>query len=261
MIYFAFLACGLTLGIIIGGLNAEKKAIPFRDTLCFVLAAVLAGVAGARLFHVLFEGMLLYYLEHPFYALSPWNGGLSIWGGLLGALAAFFLVFRERFTELVRLTDCFAPAFLFGLALTRIGCFFQGCCYGVPTDLPWAATYRAGSHAFLMQLHLGLIDESSATSLPVHPAQLYESSAALLAGLFLQYKAKKLSPGTPVLLALLMYSGIRFVIEFFRADNRGFAGGIPIPQIVAAALLVLFSAVLLYRRYSVRTKNHQGENE
>ncbi len=79
MIYFVFLACGLTLGIIIGGLNAEKKAIPFKDTLRFVLSSVLAGVAGARLFHVLFEGMLPYYLSHPIQALSPWNGGLSVW--------------------------------------------------------------------------------------------------------------------------------------------------------------------------------------
>ncbi len=257
MIYFVFLAIGLGIGSLIGGLNAEKDSLPFDDVKRFILTAILASIVGARLFHVLFEGFLDYYLQHPTAILLPWNGGLSVWGGLIAALLAILLVFRKQRNRLIELLDCFSPAFLFGLGVTRIGCFLQGCCYGKPTNLPWGITYRKGSHAFLTQLDLGLIDSDALRTLPIHPTQIYESIAAISAGLVLQmFLRRGHDKGNIFMYGMLSYAVIRFVNEFFRADNRGFVEGIPIPQIISAFLIISIISIKLWRR-RLRTQLEQ----
>ncbi len=77
---------------------------------------------------------------------------------------------------LLEFADAVAPALAIGGGLMRIACFFVGCNFGKPTDLPWAVTYAAGDPAFLKQAGLGLITPAAPATLPVHPTQLYESA-------------------------------------------------------------------------------------
>ncbi|MBM4306741.1 MAG: prolipoprotein diacylglyceryl transferase, partial [Deltaproteobacteria bacterium] len=109
--------------------------------------------------------------------------------------------------------DISAISIALGLFFGRIGCFFAGCCYGKETSLPWGITFTDPNS--LARLNINL-----------HPTQVYEAIASLALFLFLDWKRKKKTfEGQVFWLFLLLYSVIRFLIEFWRDDPRGFLFG------------------------------------
>jgi phosphatidylglycerol:prolipoprotein diacylglycerol transferase len=110
--------------------------------------------------------------------------------------------------------DAFAPGIALGQAVGRIGCLLAGCCYGHPTDLPWAVTFTDPLAASNVGTPLGI---------SLHPTQLYESLAALfILVVLLSWERKRpMFAGQTFWTYLLMYPTARFVIEFYRGDPRG----------------------------------------
>jgi phosphatidylglycerol:prolipoprotein diacylglycerol transferase len=161
------------------------------------------------------------------YGWKGWIGswslhGLSLYGGLLGVLAAWGVIRLLRTFSLRRFLDCATPALALGLFLTRLGCFLHGCNGGVPTRLPWAVRFPPDTPVYLQQRMDGLIDAGSPVSLPVHPAQLYESAFGLASLLLLQRLiAKKLPEGQLFLTGVLWYAVFRFASEWLRGDAAG----------------------------------------
>ena len=239
--YFPLLGAAFALGIGIIYFSAEKQQVPFRDFVQYNIASVVGSIIGARLFHVLFEERIHYYMAHPLEAIQPWLGGLSVIGGLFGALGLSLFIFRKRFSLWVTLFDCTAPAFFFGLALARVGCFMNGCCFGRVTDVPWAVTYGSGKHAYISQLRQGIIEPGAATTLPIHPTQLYESFSALVIAIITLYylRTPGRGKGKTALLGLALYMVARFIIEFYRGDRRGTWGVLSVPQVFCIASLVV----------------------
>ena len=209
-----------------GGRRGHEPAI-FVDLAIYIL---LGAVIGARLAYVLLDWHA--YEKHPGAVLALWQGGLSFHGGVAGAMlsgAVFCWRFRKPFWEMA---DLLAPAVAIGYAFGRVGCFLNGCCYGVPTHLPWGVRFPAAT--FLDGRPIGE---------PVHPTQLYGAAASLLIfGLLLLARSHLRVRGHLFALYVILYSIYRFLVEFLRHGVTG----MPLPWLPALTVgqVVSLSLVL-----------------
>jgi len=114
------------------------------------LYSLIAGVTGARLFYV------LHYLDRFrgdwLSVFAVWQGGLEFLGGILLAVTVIFLYLLYHKLPIRRYLDILAIGLMLGLAFGRIGCFLNGCCFGKPTDLPWAVRFPYSSFAYQSQI-------------------------------------------------------------------------------------------------------------
>jgi phosphatidylglycerol:prolipoprotein diacylglycerol transferase len=174
-------------------------------------------------------------------------GGLVVFGALPTAAVAAWWFARRRGLPLLRLADCITPGLLVGLALGRVGCFLNGCCYGGPTDLPWAVRFPPESPPWFDQAARGLLPPpdpgtgAPAWSLPVHPAQLYAAfDAALLAVVTGLYGRLARRDGEVFALALTLHPLSRILLEAIRVDEPpAFGTPLSISQLVSVVLLML----------------------
>ena len=105
----------------------------------FSVYALLAGVVGARLFHVIHNWPT--YRGNPAEIFATWDGGLEFLGGFACAMAAMLIYFGRRKLPILRFLDILAPAMMLGLAFGRMGCLLNGCCFGAPCELPWSMRF------------------------------------------------------------------------------------------------------------------------
>ncbi len=128
------------LGAIVLSRRICKKANENPEHLInFAVYAMLAGVLGARLFHVFHHWS--YYSNKPGEILATWDGGLEFLGGFIGALGVMVIYFKLTKLPVLKFMDILAPALMLGLAFGRMGCTLNGCCFGAPTDQPWAIQF------------------------------------------------------------------------------------------------------------------------
>ncbi len=118
------------------------------------LYALIGGVAGARLFYVIhyFDR----FSDNLLSVFAIWQGGLELLGGFIIAITVIILFLRYHKLSILQHLDILAIAFMLALAFGRIGCFLSGCCFGKPTNLPWAVTFPYGSDSFLSQIEPNL---------------------------------------------------------------------------------------------------------
>lgn len=184
-----------------------------------------------------------------------WAGGLTYYGGFLGAgLAAWFLLRADRF-PFWKAADMAGMVVPLGLGFGRLGCVLAGCCFGQPWQSSLALVFPAGGAASEAQHRAGLLESAYLPSLPVHPTQLYESagSFALAALLMLWLHGRKRYDGQIFITFVGAYAALRFVIEMVRADDRGGLLGLSTSQLIGAALAV--GALWVHRRLAARTTN------
>ncbi|MFM8378017.1 MAG: prolipoprotein diacylglyceryl transferase [Planctomycetia bacterium] len=235
------------------------RALGFdADTIIALATEVfLWGLVGARLFYVIEYREQFFPPGRSLVAALPdvlnlAAGGLVVFGSLpTAALAAWRFAARRRL-PLADLADCVAPGLLLGLALGRIGCFLNGCCYGGPCDLPWAVRFPPQSPPWLDQAARGLIPAvdaasagTAAWSLPVHPAQLYAAiDAGLLAALACAFTPLARRPGEVFALVLTLHPISRLLLEAIRIDEPPALGTpLSISQLVSLVLLALAVAL------------------
>jgi phosphatidylglycerol:prolipoprotein diacylglycerol transferase len=135
--------------------------------------------------------------------------------------------------------DVFAPGIALGHVVGRFGCFFAGCCYGRPTSVPWAITFRDP---------FANVNVGTPLNVPLHPTQLYEAGAEaliLFALLFVERKGRPY-PGRTFWLYILLYAVSRFIIEFYRGDERGTVGMFSTSQFISIVLAPLAVGMLVY---------------
>lgn len=179
-----------------------------------IAIGAVAGVLGARIWYV-----IEYRREFPdpTAGFGAWlaqaadldRGGAVWFGGLILAATAMVVHARRNRVALVPWADCAAPAMLLGLALGRVGCFFNGCCFGRHCDLPWGVQHHFGSLVIDGVVQKAMVDT-------VHPTQLYESIAcAILAVLVARHPP---GPGRAAGWALISYACWRAFNEGLRGD-------------------------------------------
>jgi phosphatidylglycerol:prolipoprotein diacylglycerol transferase len=236
--YGLMLAVAFLLGGVLLIRGARKRGLDEGTVLNLIYIIVFSSVIGSRLMYVL--GHLDDYRGDPISVLKVWEGGLTLYGGLLLAVVLSVAYMKSKQLPIWTVCDLAAPAIALGKAVTRVGCFMNGCCFGARTESPWGVVFPYESHA--------------GTAFPgahLHPAQLYSSGLSLLVfGILLILGRKKLPAGTVFWCFLLMDSIARVILGFFRyseAGNRAFAAGsmsISVNQVIAAALALISIAFL-----------------
>jgi|TARA_B100001964_G_scaffold244791_1_gene327923 phosphatidylglycerol:prolipoprotein diacylglycerol transferase len=200
--YGLFYVIGFIMAYFLLNHLAKKKELSINkdDIADLLLYVIIGNVLGARIFYV-FIYNLPYYLANPFEIIAVWHGGLSFHGALIGAVIAVFYFCKRKKVDFYEIADISVIPLALGLALGRLGNFINGELYGRISEVPWAVKFP-GVEGFR------------------HPSQLYESFKNLLIFFALwTIKDKKLPKGFLFWLFVIMYSVLRFIIEFFRQPD------------------------------------------
>jgi len=200
---------------------------------------------------------LLMLFTEPEYRDNPWqllsldflrSGGV-FYGGLLGAIITGYFLMKRYKLPWWNTADACAPGIALGNFFGRQGCFAAGCCWGKPTNLPWGVKFPQLGHEIT-----GVPTETY-----LHPTQLYESFAMLVVFLFLFWLHKRRAFSGQVILAYaLLYSVIRFSIEFVRDDPRGdifgltTLTGLSTSQLISLVIGISALILLILRRKRAR---------
>ncbi len=245
--YGLLLAIAFMVSIYWGTLRGQKHGFQPDMIMDLSIYILISSIIGARLYYVTFHWHL--YADNPLSVFKVWEGGLSIQGGvLLGMLVSYFYVKRARL-PFYKLADTLIPCLALGQAVGRLGCFFNGCCYGGPCDLPWGVVFPPESSAGMEY-----------PGIAVHPTQLYAVlySLVICGILWLADKVKPVEGFTFFLYFVLM--GIaRFSIDFIREFDKSFflpllGLNLTASQITALAMIA-FGAVMLVVRLQTGAKS------
>lgn len=177
-----------------------------------------------------------------------WNGGLTYYGGFVGASAvALWLLKRDRF-PFWKAADMAGMVVPIGLGFGRMGCLLAGCCFGVQSSGPWGVSFPSQSPASEWQARHSLLESAFDPSLPVHPTQIYESAASFAIGAFclLYLHGRKRYDGQVFLAFVGLYALARFLLEIVRSDDRGGLLWLSTSQLIG--LLLIGAVVLAHRR-------------
>jgi phosphatidylglycerol:prolipoprotein diacylglycerol transferase len=209
--------------------RARREKLDEAAVYDLALYIFLGGLIGARAFYVWqYWGERIRTVWDVF---KIWEGGIVFYGSVMGGAAAFFLYWAWRRFPLRPMLDVVAPSMAVGIALGRLGCFLNGCCYGDRCDLPWAVRFPASSPPWIDQVRHGLIPESALASLAVHPTQLYSAFDGLILLLLLTaYFPIRRRDGEVMALLMVTYPVTRFLIEHLRNDEGVFFAGLTISQ-------------------------------
>ena len=226
---------GIVLGIILLQREIPRKKVGLSkdEVISYAFWLVIGGIAGARIYYVLFMWRQ-FYAANPLEIFAVWHGGLAIHGGIIGGAAAVILYARVKKVHFLDLFDATAPMLALGQAFGRIGNFMNGDAHGVPTDLPWGIVFPPGS-----------IAGQEFPGQPLHPVMLYELALNLV-NFFILWRLRKRDHKRGFILALylLNYGVIRFFVSFLRADSLmlGTLRGAQVLSavFVAGSLLFLF---------------------
>lgn len=223
----------ITIGIVLACLyvmyRAKQNNIKEDDVLDLALFVVPIGIVCARLYYVIME----WERYHSFLdVIAIWNGGLAIYGGIIGGGITAFFVARRKKINVLLLLDILAPAVMIGQILGRWGNFMNAEAFGSVTDLPW----RMGIHTF-------------GSAIYVHPTFLYESLWNLVGFVILNIFFKKKQYNGQIFYGYIAWYGLgRFFIEGLRTDSLYLWGtAIRVSQLVAAICLLVGGGILLYK--------------
>lgn len=238
--YGLLVAAAVVVAVAIAGREGRRVGIGSDVVSDGAVWVGVAALVGGRLLYVL-QNDLPTLAEHPAHVFMIWMGGLSFYGGLIGALVALFVFTRRRRIPLLPALDVAAPAAAIGQAIGHLGCLIGGDSYGIPTTLPWAVVYR-NSNAMAPQ------------GIPLHPTQAYEAIllALLFAGLWLgRERLARVAPGVLASAYLLGLAAIRFGLFFLR-DEAAVLLGLKTAQWLGLGIAVLAVAVFIVARRQAR---------
>ena len=229
--YGVIIAAGFLLAFLYAMVSCRKFNVNKDKLIDAVIGGLIGGIVGARLYYVLFYPGDK-YINDPLSAFYIWEGGLGIYGGIIGGVLCGALIAKIRKLKVPVVLDLAALGFLIGQGIGRWGNFVNQEAFGSATDLPW-----------------GMISEKTqaVVSGPVHPCFLYESLWCLLGFVLLHIFSRKFRryDGQTFLLYMIWYGIGRFFIEGLRTDSliTPFFD-IRVSQLVAAAT-VLAGIILL----------------
>jgi phosphatidylglycerol:prolipoprotein diacylglycerol transferase len=236
--YGFLIAAAFLLGLWLALRQAEREGLAKDKITDIGFYALFAGIVGSRVFFIGTEWG--HFADHPLDMIKIWEGGLVFYGGVIFAIPVAVWYARRQGLLLWQTADIWAPSIAVGHAIGRLGCLCAGCCYGLPTDLPWGITF---SHPETLAIR----------GIPLHPTQLYESAAEFLNfAILVMIRRRKSFHGQLFWVYVMNYAVIRALVELFRGDfERGFIlPGISVSQGISAAMFVTAIAFLMRLRLS-----------
>ena len=243
--YGLLVATGFLVAILLASSRAEKEGLDSQKVLDLCFYVMVSALLGARLLYVIVE--YRYFLDSPLEIFKFWKGGLVFYGGLiLGVLISLWYLKRNQM-PMWKTADLLAPSIALGQLIGRWGCFFAGCCFGRKTDVAWGITFTDPRSLAPLEISL-------------HPTQVYLSLNAVFIFMFLMWLSKrKVFDGQILWSYGILYSIGRFLIEYFRGDDRGF----PVEQVLSTSQFVgvfvfSFSAFMLLTLYRKSLRSHSS---
>jgi phosphatidylglycerol---prolipoprotein diacylglyceryl transferase len=255
--YGLFIALAVLVAFFLTLYLAKRYAINKDDIINLSFYLIIFGIIGARVYDVLLEWP--YYLNNPLAALKIWKGGLAIHGGIIaGIIVLLFFIKKKKikglknknlWEDFVTMLFIITPGLALGQAIGRWGNYFNQELFGLPTQLPW------GIPISVLNRPIEYISYNF-----FHPAFLYESLGSLLIFTFLIImhqlclKKKKNCLKIKVISAasyLILYSILRFLLEFIRIDYSPEILGLRFPQIMSLIIILL---ILLAINYAYKRK-------
>lgn len=235
--YGVLLAAAYLAGLWLATRRAKAAGLDPTKVLDLGIWVIIAALVGAKL--------LLFIVDLEQFT-SSWqeftvllrSGGV-FYGGLIAAIVVCVYLLRKNRLPLWTSGDLFAPGIALGYGVGRLGCLLAGCCFGRETSVPWAITFTDPA----AQANVG-----TPLNVPLHPTQIYESAAGfviLLLVLGLERRGRTF-PGRTFWTFVLLYSVSRFIIEFFRGDDRGAVAMFSTSQFISLLLFPLSLAMLWY---------------
>jgi len=220
--YGVMIALAFIVGILLAMKEAKRKGENPERIVDLSLFVILGGIIGGRVGHVILH--LDYYAQNWIRIFYFRQGGLAFLSGFILAFLLGSWYVKHHKLPFWKYTDIAAPSIALGLAIARIGCFLNGCCFGVVSEkygIRFPSLHQPP--VYLRQLTDGLITSSSSHTLPVIPTQLYSSLKGFLIFLILIWLQKKERyDGFLFLSFLLFYSMGRFIVEFFRFSEEDY---------------------------------------
>jgi phosphatidylglycerol:prolipoprotein diacylglycerol transferase len=230
--YGVFLALAHFAGIALLLTLVKSRGLPVSKYVDLIFVVLFSALIGARAAYVI--GHTSEFVGRGGHIFLLWEGGLSFHGGFFTAFPAFLAFLYFSRLPILESSDLAAPVLPMAMAIIRLGCFSAGCCYGLPTSMPWGVLLHSNQvPAELAAQHL-------------HPTQLYESALLILLSLFLlrELKLRRFPVGTLGILSIFLYAWIRLGLDFFRGDlTHGFLGGGWLTFSQASALLMIICGI------------------
>lgn len=234
--YGVLVATGFFLGLWTASRRGLRDGLPPEKVMDAALWVFIGAIVGSRVLHV------INYWEEDFAGkplIQIFNirqGGLVFYGGLIGATLTTIFYLRWKKLPVWKFGDAMAPSIALGAVFGRMGCLMNGCCYGQPSQAPWAIRFP-GDH--------------DTAGHAVHPTQVYDSllNLGLYAGLAWLYRRKKFD-GQVFATHLMCYAVLRSFVELFRGDYgqaQRYLGGLLTPGQFVSVGIVLVGAVLYWR--------------
>lgn len=224
--YGFIVAVAFIVSAYLARLEARRQNIDPEKILNLCLGLVISGIIGARILYVLQNWA--FYLDQPGQILMLHKGGLSFYGGFISGIVFAIVYLRKQGLDILITFDLISPYLALAQAIGRIGCLFNGCCYGKPTNLNFCVYFPGDS-------------------VVRHPVQIYSSLGLLLIFVILrlpQTRAKL--PGQIFVVYLLLYSGLRFLLEFLRGDNLQILADLTLHQLIS--IVIFISSAIILRR-------------
>lgn len=234
--YGIIIAAGFLLALIYASFSCKKMNIDINRLFDVVIVGLITGVIFARLFYVVFYPGDKYW-KNPLEIFQIHDGGLAIYGGIIGAVVFGSLMAKLRKLKVTAVLDIAALGFLIGQCVGRWGNFINQEAFGSATELPW------GMHS---ENTAAVVDGN------VHPCFLYESLLCLLGFVLLHFFTRRFRryDGQTFLLYIVWYGACRFFIEGLRTDSLIIPGtGLRVSQVIAAACVVAGIILLVLFRH------------
>ena len=240
--YGTLVAIGFLTALWITLRLARRAGLPSEPITNLAIYCALAGLLGAKLFMILFDFKEYWANPGSIFTLSTLQAAGVYQGGLLLAVITAIVYMRRNRLPALETCDVFSPGIAAGHAIGRVGCFAAGCCWGIECHLPWAVTFKNPDAASLVGVPLGV---------PLHPTQLYESFAEALIFWFLYRRINRPhATGEIIGLYLVLYSTVRFLVEFVRFHEQGLYFGLSLTQWISLASLAAGIWILIARRHA-----------
>lgn len=239
--YGIIIGIGFLLAILYGFASSKKMNINKDHLFDAIIGGLIGGVVGARLFYVAFYPGDKYF-QNPLLIFNIKEGGLAIYGGIIGGLLCGALIARWRRMSVFAVLDVASIGFLIGQGVGRWGNFVNQEAFGSATDLPW-----------------GMYSDRTAAEVVgnVHPCFLYESLLCFMGFFLLHFFTRKLRryDGQTFLLYIVWYGFVRFFIEGLRTDSLLLPGvDLRVSQVLAAASAAVAVVLLVvFRKRRVLT--------
>lgn len=261
--YAVIIAFGFILAVLFGGRMAYKWNMSIDKMLDVLIWGTIAGIVGARLYYVAFEWD--YYKDRLLEIPAIWNGGLAIYGGLIGGILAAYIVCKRVDLNFYKLLDLAGMSFLIGQGIGRWGNFTNQEAFGINTTLPWGMTSEKIENYINLNystlLNNGI--EMDATQ-PVHPTFLYESVWCLLGFvvLFIVCQKFKKFDGQLILGYGIIYGLERFIVEGLRTDSLYIGNsGLRVSQVISLILVLCCSALTVVKLLEIKKQNENKVKE